>query len=145
MNISNIYFSELSELYMETLATEMPNGFVEETCVQRYFVSKLTNILYSIMLNCSSDHCENEEEEISEPVNPVFETLHVKPRIRFAVQKRKAAKTSVDALLAIKELISKVEIRRQLRHEQTLRVATEKNEILKRKNELLEQILLRID
>ncbi|GLV36041.1 AlkB [Carabus blaptoides fortunei] len=53
-----IFKNELSELYMETLTTEIPNTFEKETFVE------------------SSDHCENEEQEIPEAANPVFDTLH---------------------------------------------------------------------
>lgn len=62
--------------------------------------------------------------------------------MKHSVQRKKTNKNSVEVLLEIKELIKKVEIRRQMRHEVCVSMAKERNEILKQKNKLLEQMIL---
>lgn len=65
-------------------------------------------------------------------------------RVKFR-QRALNVTSTADILLDIKELIKKVEVRRQIRHEQSMKVATERNRILKRKNELLAKIAYDFD
>lgn len=69
-----------------------------------------------------------------------FITPSMTKRVKFR-QRALNVTSTADILLDIKELIKKVEVRRQIRHEQSMKVVMERNQILKRKNELLAKIV----